>query len=80
MLLGVRVIHWVITIALIVVVVLQPERNAGFGSIMGGTSESFAGRRRKGLDAFLAKLTVYLAVGFVASSIALTIFRRGAAG
>lgn len=80
LLIAVRIVHWVITIGLIVVVIMQPERNAGFGSMMGGTAEGIMGRRRKGIDALLGKLTVYLAVGFVLSTMALTMLRRGAAG
>jgi len=60
---------------LIVVVILQPGRSAGLG-IVGGGAEALLGRRRKGIDAFLSKLTVYLAVAFMVSSIALAIAAR----
>jgi len=70
-----RVVHWLITIGLIVVVILQPGRSAGLG-IVGGGAEALLGRRRKGIDAFLSKLTVYLAVAFMVSSIALAIAAR----
>ncbi|MGI6643360.1 MAG: preprotein translocase subunit SecG [Bacillota bacterium] len=75
-----RIVHWIISIGLIAVVMMQPERSAGFGSVFGGSSEGPIGRRRKGTEALLARLTVYLAVGFVVSAIALTLLRRGAAG
>jgi len=67
-----HVLHWVITLGLIAVVILQPGRSAGLG-IIGGGAEALLGRRRKGIDALLSKLTVYLAVGFVITSIALAI-------
>lgn len=70
-----RVLHWLITIGLIVVVILQPGRSAGLG-VMGGAAEGLLGRRRKGIDALLSKLTVYLAVGFMATSIALAVAAR----
>ncbi|HHY12957.1 MAG TPA: preprotein translocase subunit SecG [Firmicutes bacterium] len=71
----VRVFHWIITIGLISVVILQPGRSAGLG-IMGGGMEGMSGRKKKGLEALFAKLTVYLAVGFMVSSLALTFLRR----
>lgn len=67
-----HVLHWVITLGLIAVVILQPGRSAGLG-IIGGGAEALLGRRRKGIDALLSKLTVYLAVGFMITSIALAI-------
>lgn len=75
MLVALRAIHWLISIALVGVVILQPGRSAGLGMISGG-AEAFLGRRKKGLDQLLSKITVYLAVGFMINSIALTILRR----
>jgi len=74
-LLALRIVHWVITLGLILVVILQPGRSAGLG-IVGGGAEALMGRRKKGLDALLSKLTVYLAVGFMLSSIGLAVLRR----
>lgn len=70
-----HVLHWLITISLIAVVILQPGRSAGLG-IMGGGAETLLGRKRKGLDAFLGKLTVCLAVGFMVTSISLAVLGR----
>ena len=75
MLLVLRVLHWLVTLGLIVVVILQPGRSAGLG-IFGGGAEAIKGRKRKGLDAFLAKLTVYLAVAFMMTSVSLAVLRR----
>lgn len=69
---AVRIIHWIITIGLIVVVILQPGRSAGMG-VIGGGAEALLGKRKKGLDALLSKVTVFLAVGFLLSSIALAV-------
>lgn len=71
----VRVFHWIITIGLIAVVILQPGRSAGFG-LTGGGFEGLSGRKKKGLEDMLAKLTVFLAVGFMITSLALTFLRR----
>ncbi len=71
----VRVFHWLITIGLIGVVVLQPGRSAGLG-LMGDGMEGVSGRKKKGFEALFSKLTVYLAVGFMVSSLMLTFLRR----
>lgn len=70
------ILHWVASIGLIVVVILQPGRSAGLGIVGGGAEALLGGRRRKGLDAFLSKLTVYLAIGFMITSIALAVAAR----
>ncbi len=70
-----KVLHWLITIGLIVVVILQPGRSAGLG-IIGGGAEALLGRKKKGLEAFLGKLTVYLAIGFMITSISLAVVGR----
>lgn len=71
-----RVFHWLITIGLIAVVMLQPERSAGMGIMGGGNAESILGRRKKGLEDLLSKATVYLAVAFMVTSISLAMLRR----
>ncbi|HHY17461.1 MAG TPA: preprotein translocase subunit SecG, partial [Firmicutes bacterium] len=48
-----RVFHWIVTLGLIAVVVLQPGRSAGLG-IMGGGMEGLTGRKKKGLEALFA--------------------------
>jgi preprotein translocase subunit SecG len=71
----VRVLHWLITIGLIGTVMLQPSRNAGLGAV-GGGGESPAARKARGREAFFGKVTVYLAIAFVVTSISLTVLRR----
>ncbi|HHW17769.1 MAG TPA: preprotein translocase subunit SecG [Firmicutes bacterium] len=75
MAIALRIFHWIVTIGLIVVVILQPGRSAGLG-IIGGGAESLMGRKKKGLDALFSKLTVYLAIAFMATSIALAVVGR----
>jgi preprotein translocase subunit SecG len=70
-----QILQSLIAIGLIVVVILQPGRSAGLG-IVGGGAESLLGRKRKGIDAFLSKITVYLAVGFMIASISLAVVAR----
>ncbi|MGI6662332.1 MAG: preprotein translocase subunit SecG [Bacillota bacterium] len=71
-----RAFQWLISIGLIAVVLLQPNRSAGMGVMGGGGAESFMGRRRKGWEDLLSRLTVYLAIAFMITSISLAILRR----
>lgn len=75
MIIAVEVVHWLVAIGLVVVVILQPGRSAGLG-VIGGGAEALMGRKKKGLDALLARVTVYLAVAFMATSVSLAVLRR----
>lgn len=46
------------------------------GVMGGGGAESFMGRRRKGWEDLLSRLTVYLAIAFMITSISLAVLRR----
>lgn len=70
----VLVLHVIFSLGLIAVVLLQTGRSAGLGAIAGG-AESFFGKK-KGLDAFLSKLTTFLAGAFIISSIAAVLLTR----
>jgi preprotein translocase subunit SecG len=62
------VVQFLISIALIVVVTAQSSKGEGLGSIGGGAQLFFAAN--KGMEAFLNKVTMWLAVAFMISSIA----------
>jgi len=71
-----RAFQWLISIGLIAVVLLQPNRSAGMGVMGGSSAESILGRRRKGWEDLLSRLTVYLAIAFMITSISLAVLRR----
>lgn len=52
----------IVSLALIVVIAIQPSKGEGLGSL-GGGSQMFFGKN-KGLEAFLEKFTTGLAVTF----------------
>ncbi len=68
------VIHVIVCIGLIAAVLLQSGRSAGLGAI-GGGAEALFGKKRKGMDALLGKVTVALAALFICTSIVLNIFK-----
>lgn len=61
------VLQFAISIALIAVVTAQSSKGEGLGSIGGGAQLFFAAN--KGLEAFLNRVTVWLAVAFMVSSV-----------
>lgn len=59
----VRILHWIVTIGLILVVLLQPSRSAGL-SFMGAGFEGMSSRRKKGLEAMFSKADCGICSGF----------------
>lgn len=70
----VTAVYVLICLLLIAVVVLQSGRAAGLSGAIGGGAESLFGKK-KGLDEWLAKVTVWIAVLFGALSLLLVIWR-----
>jgi len=66
-------IHALIAIGLIAVVLLQSGKSAGLSGAIAGGAETFFGKK-KGLDTFLSKVTVVLAVVFGLLSLILTVW------
>lgn len=65
----------IVSIALIVVVLLQSGRSAGLsGAITGGAEQLFGKNKARGLDAVLNRITVVLAVLFFLLTIAVAYF------
>jgi preprotein translocase subunit SecG len=62
------VIQLLVCVALILAVVSQTTKHEGLGGTIGGTS-STSFRGRPGVDDQIAKLTLYLAVAFMALSL-----------
>jgi preprotein translocase subunit SecG len=65
----------IISIALIVVVLLQSGRSAGLAGAIGGGAEQIMGKQKaRGVDALLGKLTAVFAVLFIILSIGVAYF------
>jgi preprotein translocase subunit SecG len=64
-------IHVLLCIFMIFVILLQPGKDAGMGSALGGgaASSAFGGR---GAVTFLGKVTAFCAIGFFATSLGLS--------
>ncbi|HIE12515.1 MAG TPA: preprotein translocase subunit SecG [Desulfotomaculum sp.] len=70
----VMVIYLLICLLLIAVVILQSGRSAGLSGAIGGGAESLLGKK-KGLDDWLAKVTIWVAVIFGALSLLLVVWK-----
>lgn len=68
-----QVVEIILAILLIVVILLQ-QRGTGIGGAFG--SEGFAFRGRRGVERFLFRATIFLAVAFVGVAIALLLAIR----
>ena len=59
------IIYLIASLALIAIVMLQSGKNAGLGAIGGGSDTFLAKNKSKSLDAKLAKMTKWVAIGFM---------------
>ena len=68
------IIHTIISIALIVVVLMQHGKQQGLsGAIAGGTETFFGKNKGRTIDAMLKKVTAVVAALFIISSVALAV-------
>ncbi|MDE3840076.1 preprotein translocase subunit SecG [Bacillus methanolicus] len=66
----------IVSIALIIVVLLQSGKSAGLsGAISGGAEHLFGKQKARGIDLVLHRITIVLSVLFFVLSIAVTYFQ-----
>ena len=63
----------IVSIAIIVVIILQEGNQQGLGVVSGGADTFFAKNKARSIDAMLAKATKWVAVCFVAIVLALNV-------
>jgi preprotein translocase subunit SecG len=61
-----KILLVIVSISLILVVLLQSGRSAGLSGAITGGAEQIMGRKARGFDAVLAKITAFLAFLFIA--------------
>lgn len=60
------IIYFIVSLALIVVVMLQSGKNAGLSGAIGGGSDTFLAKNKaKSMDARMAKMTKWIAIVFM---------------
>ena len=65
------IIDAILSVVLIGVVVMQSGKSAGLAGSIGGGAETFFGGKSRGLDEFLAKVTIIVGLLFGAVTLAL---------
>jgi len=66
------VFHVILCVGLIAVILLQSGKSAGLSGSIAGGAETFFGKK-KGMDEFLGKVTIFVAIGFAVTSLTLII-------
>ncbi|WP_169091086.1 preprotein translocase subunit SecG [Paenibacillus sp. PL91] len=70
-----KIVLVIFSVGLIAVVLLQKGKSAGLsGAITGGAEHLFGKQKARGLDLFLQRLTVVLAIGFFILALVVSYF------
>ncbi|NIK79928.1 preprotein translocase subunit SecG [Paenibacillus castaneae] len=70
-----KILLVIFSVGLIAVVLLQKGKSAGLsGAITGGAEHLFGKQKARGLDLFLQRLTILLAVGFFVLALVVSYF------
>ena len=68
------IIYLIASLALIAIVMLQSGKSSGLDAIGGGSTETFLAKNKsKSLDAKLAKMTKWVAIGFMVLALLITL-------
>lgn len=65
-----KIIHFILAVGIIAGVLLQSGKSAGLSGVIDGGASTFFGKK-KGLDEKLEKLTTFVAIGFMITSLIL---------
>lgn len=68
------IVHIILALGVIVTVLLQSGRSAGLSGAIAGGAETFFGKK-KGMDEFLSKLSTGFAIGFILTSLSLSLVK-----
>ncbi|MDY3983904.1 MAG: preprotein translocase subunit SecG [Veillonellaceae bacterium] len=71
MITGLMIADVIISILLIVVIICQSSKDAGMGGTVSGAAGASFGGKERGMDAFLSKCTIALAILFAVCSLVL---------
>lgn len=72
-----KIVLVIFSLGLIAVVLLQRGKSAGLsGAISGGAEQLFGKQKARGLDLFLQRLTIGLAIGFFILAMLVAVFAK----
>lgn len=62
----VSIVYFIVALALVAIVILQSGKSAGLSGAIGGGADTFLSKNKaKSVDAKLAKMTKWVAIGFM---------------
>ena len=67
------VVYIIVSIALVILVLMQEGKSAGLGSISGAAETYWGKNKGRSLDGMLVKITKWLAIAFILLSVVLNI-------
>ncbi len=69
------VVYIIVSIALVILVLMQEGKSAGLGSISGAAETYWGKNKGRSMDGMLVKITKWLAIAFILLSVVLNISR-----
>ena len=69
------VVYIIVSLALVILVLMQEGKSAGLGSISGAAETYWGKNKGRSMDGMLVKITKWLAVAFIILSVVLNISR-----
>ncbi|MEI6602649.1 MAG: preprotein translocase subunit SecG [Clostridia bacterium] len=74
----VQILYWIVSLAIVLIVLLQSGKSAGLSGAIAGGAETFFGKNKgRTLDGLLGKLTTVVAVAFIILSVVLYLIQAG---
>ena len=74
----VQILYWIVSLAIILIVLLQSGKSAGLSGAIAGGAETFFGKNKgRTMDGLLSKLTTVVAVAFIILSVVLYLIQAG---
>ena len=70
----VSIVYFIVALALVAIVILQSGKSAGLSGAIAGAADTFLSKNKaKSLDAKLAKMTKWVAIGFMVLALLITL-------
>ena len=69
------VVYIIVSLALVILVLMQEGKSAGLGSISGAAETYWGKNKGRSMDGMLVKITKWLAIAFILLSVVLNISR-----
>ena len=74
----VQILYWAVSLAIVLIVLLQSGKSAGLSGAIAGGAETFFGKNKgRTMDGLLSKLTTVVAVAFIIFSVVLYLIQSG---